>query len=275
MNLNKDSQAIIINIVRDAARDIIMPHFRHLDADQIARKSTQLDLVTVADQACERYIAEKVADEFPDWSIVGEEAVADTPERLKDIATAETCMIIDPIDGTWNFANGLSDFGVIIAVVVKGVTVFGLLYDPVHDDYVYANKGEGAFLVRPDSEPVSLSVTPELEIEKMLGILSFYSYAPEVNRQLAVKSTAFARTHSLPSCHAYRQLAIDHFNFGLFLKMNPWDHAAGVMILEEAGGYCRLLNGSEYSPTMPNGKLLIAQSKEQWEKLAEWFEVEP
>ncbi|TDO98947.1 inositol monophosphatase family protein [Marinomonas balearica] len=275
MNLNQDSQSIILNVIRDAARDIIMPHFRHLDADQIASKSSQLDLVTVADQACERYITEKIAEKFPNWTIVGEEAVAESPELLKNIETADTCMIIDPIDGTWNFANGLSDFGVIIAVVVKGVTVFGLLYDPVHDDYVYANKGEGAFLVRPNSDPIKLSIEPELDLKKMLGILSFYSYGPEMNRHLAVKSTAFARIHSLPSCHAYRQLAIGHFNFGLYLKMNPWDHAAGVLILQEAGGYCQLLNGSDYSATMENGKLLVAQSEEQWHKLADWFEIEP
>lgn len=272
MNLSKESQTTIVNIVRLAAKKVILPNFRNLDASQVQEKTSLLDLVTIADQACERFISTHITQSFPNWAIVGEEAVAQDPDLINTIGESDICLIIDPIDGTWNYAHGLSDFGVIIAVVVKGETRFGLLYDPVHDDWIYANKGEGAYFARPDTSPVPLSIHPEMDFERMIGILSFSYPTLEEKKTIALKATAFAKINNLPSCPAYRQLALGHFHFSLRQSLNAWDHAAGVLIHKEAGGYCRLLDGSEYSPTKNKGKLLVAQSKEQWEKLAQWFE---
>ncbi|GAA0231636.1 inositol monophosphatase family protein [Marinomonas primoryensis] len=282
MNLDKLSQDRLIDIVRRAGQEIVMPSFRQLNAADVEIKSSLTDLVTVADKASEAFITAEIQQAFPDWEIVGEEAVAEDPSTTDKIATADTCVIIDPIDGTWNYAHGLSDFGIILAVVVKGVTRFGLLYDPVNDDWIYANLGEGAFFQRtamneksnnqvPNQTPLALQITAEPELDKLTGIMSVNAYTGQKKQDFALKASRFVRINNLPSCPAYRQIAQGHFNFSLTYKMLPWDHAAGVLVHTEAGGVCRTLEGKEYSPAMLDGEMLAAQSEQQWQELAEYF----
>ncbi|MBR7889828.1 inositol monophosphatase [Marinomonas sp. A79] len=286
MNLNKTSQDILIDIVRQAGQEIVMPYFRQLDSAQVETKSSLTDLVTVADKASEAFITQAILRAFPDWEVVGEEAVAETPSTTDSIATADTCVIIDPIDGTWNYAHGLSDFGIILAVVRKGVTQFGVLYDPVNDDWVYANKGEGSFFQRttmkergtgqrPSQAPLTLTMPAQIdtELSSLKGIMSVNSYKGSRRQHFALQATHFLRVNNLPSCPAYRQIALGHFNFSLTYKMLPWDHAAGVLIYKETGGVCRLLDGSEYAPYKLEGEMLAAQSEAQWQALAQHFRV--
>ncbi|WP_394178582.1 inositol monophosphatase family protein [Marinomonas posidonica] len=282
MNLDQKTQDTLINILRRTGQEIVMPHFRQLDSQDIKEKTSRSDLVTIADQASEDFITHEIQRCFPDWAIVGEEAVAEDPTTTDKIATADTCVIIDPIDGTWNFAHGLSDFGIILAVVVKGITRFGVLYDPVNDDWIYANKGQGAYYqattqaergsyTAPETAPVALHIQADTPLEQHAGIMSIHSYVGDRKKDFAIKATRFARINNLPSCPAYRQMALGHFQFSLTYKMMPWDHAAGVLIFTETGGVCRLLSGEEYSPSMLDGEMLAAQSEEQWQELAEWF----
>ena len=284
MNLDKQIQDTLIGIVRKAGQEIVMPSFRQLSATDVETKSSLTDLVTIADKASEAFITKEIQNAFPDWDIVGEEAVAEDPTTTDKIATADTCVIIDPIDGTWNYAHGLSEFGMILAVVVKGVTRFGLLYDPVNDDWVYANLGEGAFFQRtamdekgkhqtPAQAPLALRLndTTETDLDKLFGIMSVNSYTGQKKQDFALKASRFVRINNLPSCPAYRQIAQGHFHFSLTYKMLPWDHAAGVLIHTEAGGICRTLDGQEYLPTMLEGEMLAAQSEAQWQALAEYF----
>lgn len=284
MNLEQNSQYQLIDIVRRAGQQVVMPNFRQLNHGDVTVKTSLSDLVTIADQASEDFISAEIRKHFPDWAIVGEEAVAADPSTTDLISSAQTCVIIDPIDGTWNFAHGIADFGIIIAVVVEGRTRFGLLYDPVNDDWVYANQGEGAFYQRTlmhekahtgitdlAQAPLPLHIRAEEDLSKLAGIMSIHSYTGDKKQDFALKATKFARINNLPSCPAYRQLAQGHFHFSLTYKMMPWDHAAGALIYTEAGGICRTLQGEEYSPNMPDGEMLTAQSEQQWQALAEHF----
>ena len=282
MNLDQTTQDTLINILRRTGQEIVMPHFRQLDAEQIQQKTSRSDLVTIADQASEDFISQEIRRCFPDWAIVGEEAVAADPSVTEQIASAETCVIIDPIDGTWNFAHGLSDFGIILAVVVQGVTRFGVLYDPVNDDWIYANLGGGAYYQATDQDErgtyfapkktaIKLQISAGMPLEQQAGIMSIHSYQGERKKDYAVKATRFARINNLPSCPAYRQMALGHFQFTLTYKMMPWDHAAGVLIFTEAGGVCRLFSGEEYRPSMLDGEMLAAQSEADWQALVAHF----
>jgi len=282
MNLDHATQNKLIEIVRRAGQEIVMPSFRQLNTDDIKEKSSFSDLVTIADKASEAFITKEILKYFPDWEVVGEEAVAEDPSTTDKIGSADTCVIIDPIDGTWNYAHGISEFGIILAVIVKGITRFGLLYDPVNDDWVYANLGKGTYFQRstlaergtmkiPEQSPLALKITPEPELEKLAGIMSVHSYIGDRKKEFAIKATRFARINNLPSCPAYRQLTQGHFHFSLTYKMMPWDHAAGVLIYTEIGGVCRLLNGDEYQPSILDGELLVAQSESQWQALAQHF----
>src|SRR5690606_4777755 len=140
-------------ILREAAKREILPRFRHLDAGMVRQKSEAIDLVTEADEEAERFIRAEVAKLMPGALFVGEEAVAADPPLLDALDEAELAVVVDPVDGTANFAAGLPLFAVMASVVRKGETVAGIIYDPMGDDFVLAEKGSGAFTRYPDGRP--------------------------------------------------------------------------------------------------------------------------
>ncbi|REC95013.1 inositol monophosphatase family protein [Kushneria indalinina] len=273
MTLDQAAAQTLIDIVRHAARTEIVPRFRMLDPDAIDTKSGPDDLVTIADKSAEKVIARGVSEAFPEATIVGEEAVAEDETLLNTIAGAEMAVIIDPIDGTWNFARNLNQFGVILAVVSRGETVFGLLYDPLVDDWVMARKGEGAWYGRPDGTQRRLQVSDTSKLANMVGSTSLRLFPKETQYDLAGLFPDFARMMAFGcACHEYRTMAFGFVDFMLTAKLMPWDHAAGIMILQEAGGYAALLDGTPYNPTIHQGLMIAANSRDSWESLREKFD---
>jgi len=273
MRLTEAQQNALIDVLRHSAREAILPYFRKLDTGQIAAKTGPDDLVTVADHATEALIAEAARRILPGAPVVGEEAVAADPSLLDHVGDAEQCLIVDPVDGTWNFAHGLTVFGVILAVVERGETVFGLLYDPIVDDWILTRKGGGTWFCRPRRPPVRLEVGHDPgSLSESFGFVEMYLYPQAERPVLAETLTRFRRTGSLRcSCHEYRTLAHGFADFSLNGRLNVWDHAAGVLAVQEAGGVARLLDGREYSPAMREGRLLLAKTERLWSALAETF----
>src|SRR5690606_38572061 len=122
----------------------IMPRFRRLDDGTIKTKSGAFDLVTEADFGAERVITAAIKAHRPDYLVIGEEAVAANPKLLETSLEDRIVIYVDPVDGTANFAGGLPLFAVMAAVVENGETVAGVIYDPVGDDVVMAERGCGA-----------------------------------------------------------------------------------------------------------------------------------
>ena len=273
MILDKAQQTALIDLVRKAAREEIMPRFRRLADDAIRSKSAPDDLVTDADVASEEMITKGAREILPDALVVGEEAVAQDPTLSSGIADAELAVIIDPIDGTWNFANGLTTFGVILAVTHRGQTIFGLLYDPVMDDWIMATSGQGAWFCRPDDAPQTLSVSTPKPMEQASGLLPLFYFPQAQRQQLASQLTSFRRITSLGcSCHEYRLMAQGKVDFIVNGGMNPWDHAAGVLIVQEAGGAACLFDGSPYSAAVNQGPFLVANNADSLATLRQRFE---
>src|SRR5205823_882729 len=102
-------------LLRDAARAEIMPRFRNVTEGAVRMKTGPLDLVTEADEAAELRITAGLRREFPGCVVVGEEAASANPALLQDLAGAELAFVVDPVDGTANFAAGLALFGVMAA----------------------------------------------------------------------------------------------------------------------------------------------------------------
>ncbi|CTQ48308.1 inositol monophosphatase family protein [Jannaschia donghaensis] len=271
MPLTQDQTDAIIAAVRDVAAAEILPRFRNLGADQIDAKGTFDDLVTVADTAAEIALTARIHAILPGDTVVGEEAVSMDRSLLDKVGQGRVT-IIDPIDGTWNFAHGIANYGVIVAVIEDGVTVFGLLYDPSFDDWIVARRGQGAQYhkggtVRP------LTTDPEdAAFDRLRGNTGGYLYPADAQPALAATIPLFRRANSMgASLHEYRMLALGGSDFCLNGMLNVWDHAAGVLILSEAGGVSRLLDGTAYHPTMTNGRLLNARNDRLWDRLAETF----
>lgn len=258
----------LANILRDAARAEALPRFRRLDASMVHVKTEAIDLVTEADVATENVIKARIAEWMPNALFVGEESVAADPALLTALATADLAVVVDPIDGTANYAAGVPLFATMAAVVSKGETIAGIIYDPMGDDWFIAEKGAGAFLRRPDGEAVKLRVADALPLDEMVGCASV-SYIPQAVRAMVLANLAKVRVVSNFRCagHEYRTFASGHAQFGCWNKLMPWDHLAGTLISQEAGAYVARLDGQPYLPSHVDGGLLAAPDKASWELL--------
>ena len=250
--------AELIKAVQEVSRRIILPRFRNLDAADIASKSAADDLVTIADREAEVALSEAASRILPGAAIVGEEAVSADPSHLDKIAGAERCVIIDPIDGTANFVAGLATFGVILAVVEQGRTVFGLLYDPVVEDWVAARAGEGAWFGRDGAENRTLTCRT-VPAEAATGFVGPRLYPVASRGALFDAYQGFGLVRGLGcSCHDYRTIAFGKADFVSSPMMNPWDHAAGVLVVQEAGGAARVAGHEAYAPHMTKGPIAVS-----------------
>ena len=143
----------LADVLRAAAKAEILPRFRRLEPGTVKTKSNPTDLVTEADTEAEHFIKREVARRWPGTLVVGEESVAADPALLDKLAGADVAITVDPVDGTANFAAGLPLFAVMASIVVRGETVAGIIYDPMGDDWVMAERGGGAWLRRPAESP--------------------------------------------------------------------------------------------------------------------------
>lgn len=262
----------LVEAVRDAAAQEIMPRFRQLAAEDVHTKSGPRDLVTAADCAAETRIGHAVARILPDAVMVGEEAIAKRPELEAAIGSAERCVVVDPVDGTSNFVAGLTLFGVILAVVERGKTVYGLLYDPVIDDWVEAVSGGGAYHFTPDGSERKLAVRAPRPLDQSRGFLRLQELGRTERDALMTDAGHSFEVRDLAcSCHEYRTLVFGQADFLAARTPRPWDHAAGILALQEAGGWARLGNGLDYMPNTSAEVLYAATCGDLGEKIERFF----
>lgn len=255
-------------ILRDAARAEILPRFRRLDPGTIHTKTSATDLVTEADTEAERRIKVEIAKRWPDAVVVGEESVAADPALLHRVAGSDLAITVDPVDGTANFAAGLPLFAVMASVVAKGEVVAGIIYDPMGDDWMLAEKGGGAWLRRPDGAAERLKVAAAVPLSQTVAHVSISFLDPKSKVQVLgnLAKLAISANYRVAG-HDYRTMASGHCHAVLFNKLMPWDHLPGTLICAEAGAYVRKFDGSEYRPGDLSGGLLLACDKEQWSLL--------
>jgi fructose-1,6-bisphosphatase/inositol monophosphatase family enzyme len=269
---SKAQRAAVFNLIARAARAEILPRFGRLDADQIGTKAGPNDFVTEADLAAEAMIQRGLQIAFPHAEIIGEELAETDPEFRKALKGAELGFVIDPIDGTWNFANGMALFGTMLAVTRFGRAVFGAIYDPIAQEFFWTQTNGAALRQGKSRTPQPLATRKKQNLRDMTGFIEFSSMTAEHHTAAAQACTALAYTSSLRcSAHHYRLLAQGAVDFFLASKLNPWDHLAGVLICQQAGGYAAMLDGSAYDSSTKTGYLLSAGSKESWDQLAAHF----
>lgn len=216
----------LANIVRRAARSEILPRFRNLTEGQISAKSGPEDLVTEADTAAEAMIARGILRIFPNAVVIGEESAAADPKLRARAAEAELAFIIDPVDGTWNFAKGVPLFGVILAATRFGKPIFGLIYDPLTDDWIWGSEDGPALQSEVGRTPRTLSTSKTTDIAQMTGVVHLSLMPKDVQQKFAPLIPDFARITGLRcSAHEYRLMAQGAFDFTLSSMLNPWDHA--------------------------------------------------
>lgn len=266
--LTPAQQTMLVNLVRRAALAEILPRFRGIRPSAATQKSGPHDLVTEADHAAEAMLARGLQQMFPHALIVGEEAVSNKPDLRNAIADAELAFVIDPLDGTWNFVHGLSLFGVIVAVTRFGRPVLGLLYDPVADDWLLADESGPALQRAATGGARTVTVSGDRTLAQMQGYMHYHLMSQADQDRLAPLMPAIGRCLALRcSCHEYRLLAQGAVDFVISDVLNPWDHAAGVLICQQAGGVARMLTGAAYTTALTQGVLLCASTEHNWRQL--------
>ncbi len=213
-------------------------------------KKSPANLVTEADIQTELTIIDHIKNHFPDHSFLGE-------ETAKGGLDEEHLWVIDPIDGTNNFAHGIPHVGISIAYCHRGEPLVGVVYQPFSDELYSAIKGHGAFL----NETKKLHVSSASSIKEAMIVTGFYyDYGPDIAQGLKTIELLIKN-----ECHGIRRfgaasldlcyIAAGRCDAYYELRLNAWDFAAGALIVREAGGLVLNLEGEPL--TLHDTKLVV------------------
>lgn len=254
----------VTRIIRETAEAEILPRFRRLKASDIREKTGPRDLVTAADLAAEALLSRRLTELLPGSCVVGEEGAAADPAVMDRLTGPDPVWVIDPVDGTLNFAEGREAFAVIVALVRDGAAVAGWIHEPITGETVLAERGEGAW-----QGAVRLEVAAPAPIGDMTAALyigpkrapALHARIKDIGRSLGPRSAT--------SCAGaeYLGLARGKIHYAIFTRLLPWDHAAGCLIHAEAGGYATNFAGQPYRPAGLDGPLLLAPDADTWRDL--------
>ncbi len=258
------------DILAEASRVEIMPRFRQLGDGMIRSKTGPLDLVTDADEAAERLITSRLRAAFPGCVVIGEEAASADASVLDGLMQADLAFVVDPVDGTSNFANGLSLFACMAAVFVRGEVVGSAIFDPVGRDCAMALRGEGAWMQREDGTRRDLRVAPAVPLAEMNGGVGWRFLPKEQSARVAANLPKVAGSFMYRCAgQEYRLLAGGGCHYLFFGRLYPWDHAPGWLLHREAGGYCRQFDGSQYRADNIYGGLICTPDEASYLALRE------
>lgn len=253
----------VATLMRRVAADVVMPRYRNLAQHEVIEKAVD-ELVTIADREAELYLSEGVARIIPEAGIVGEEAVSADPSLLGDLGNGLK-WLIDPIDGTGNFASGKPPFGLMIALIDNGIVQASWMLDPLTDRLCCAALGGGATI---NGEPVT--ARPTGAPLPVAGISLLFA-DPEARVRLKESAEGRLEMADIPRCAAeqYPRIVLGVNDLAVFERTLPWDHAPGALFVNEAGGKVARPDGSPYVIGADPGRgLLAACSPAMWERAA-------
>jgi fructose-1,6-bisphosphatase/inositol monophosphatase family enzyme len=235
--------------VRKAAAAEIMPRFRQLAAHEVDQKSGPHDLVTDADRGAELYLTEALGALLPGSVVVGEEAVHANPLTYEALRGDAPVWIVDPVDGTRQFVRGEEGFCTLVALARHGVVYASWTYAAARDQFATAVRGQGAFLdgerlfAGPPSPGRDLTVatshpdfTTDEQKHALLGLWAD-GVAPRPCGSAGLEYLAVARGELDATAFSWEA---------------AWDHAAGLLLVEEAGGAHLTLTGEPFRITGGN-----------------------
>lgn len=250
-------------LIREIAAEEMMPRFATLSPEEIAEKKPG-DFVTAVDLASERRFTRALPDLLPGSLVLGEEAVSENPAQLRMLSGDDPVWVVDPLDGTANFAAGLPIFAVIVALVCQGRTEKGWIHDPATGRMAVASRGEGAWMADR-----RLRVRRPESLRRMNGSI----YGRKYRGSAAYREVWGAGRGRLGQVFNARCVGQEYLarlqgrmHFGLYTRLNPWDHAAGCLMHQEAGGYLARLDGEPYTPAEQLPGVLVTPDRELWEE---------
>ncbi|WP_256177156.1 inositol monophosphatase family protein [Kitasatospora aureofaciens] len=253
----------VAEILAEAAAEVVEPRFRALATGEVLEKAPG-EVVTIADREAEAIIERRLRELLP-IPVVGEEAVAADPSLARALHSEPAVWLVDPVDGTSNFVAGRPEYAVMCSLVRTGQTVASWIWQPATATAYRAELGAGAW-----RDDVRLTRAPApADAGKLTGILKSRFLDPDHRRRLEANSSAFGEVSPGRSAAGieYPDVVEGRFDFILYWRTLPWDHAPGSLLLTEAGGVAARLDGRPYRPEAPGGEdgLLVAADPATWE----------
>ncbi|MEJ2059705.1 MAG: inositol monophosphatase family protein [Gammaproteobacteria bacterium] len=240
----------LVPIIREAAREHILPRFMRVGHDVKADGS----LLTEADLATQAALEETLKAHWPDIAFLGEEMEAAQQARLLEAGGPLWCL--DPLDGTSNFAAGLPLFAVSLALIEAGAPTVAVTYDPLRDECFTATADGPAAL---NGKP--LQATPRrAELSRCTALVDFKRLPKALTGRLAAEPP-YSSQRNFGSCALeWCWIAAGRGHLYLHGGMKLWDHAAGTLILNRAGGSCCTLDGEPvFKPTLAPRSVIAAR----------------
>jgi myo-inositol-1(or 4)-monophosphatase len=207
--------------------------------DLLIEKKGEIDLVTDADRESEQIIKDIILNKYPDHRILAEESG-------KSVRESDYFWLVDPLDGTTNYSHGFPIYCVSIALLEKGEIIAGCIYNPVLDEIFKAEKGKGAFL-----NGRSIGISKTVELGDSLLATGFPYDIRQSNDDNIREFTAFAKSARAVRRAGSAALDLAYVACGRFdgfweFKLAPWDLAAGILMVTEAGGEVTAFDGGRY-----------------------------
>jgi fructose-1,6-bisphosphatase/inositol monophosphatase family enzyme len=249
--------------MREVAEKHILPRFKKLAEADIKSKSHPNDLVTIADVESEHALTRMLPALLPRSCVVGEEAVAADDKVMDLLGGSDPVWVVDPIDGTSNFIKGSATFAVMIALVQRGETIMGWIHDPIVNSTLWAEKGAGAWLSKGQNTTAVKIPSPPESLKQMTAGIYSREFAPLTGMVRRV-------TRLNAAAHDYWSLTDGRAQIVGFGRLRPWDHAAGLLIHSEAGGYNGMISGRPYAPAEPDQTgVVAAPNREIWQAVVD------
>ncbi len=256
---------LVSRIMAEVAAREIMPRFRRLGKGDWREKSPG-DIVTVADERAEAALAPRLIQLLSGSVLVGEEGAARDPSLLSRLAEGAPAWIVDPIDGTANYAAGNPDFCVMIALAKGDALLASWIHVPVTGLTAVAVAGKGARF--NDRRIACLATRSSSEIAGIIAVGQ--RGGPDlVGRAQALRRESRQIKSSRCAGLDYLRLARGELDFTLFSGVMPWDHAPGVVLLQELGGTAGYVPNQEYRPSaaMKASGVLAARDTQTWQQV--------
>lgn len=252
----------VIRVVREVAQSEVMPRFLNVG------KSRKEDgsLFTEADLASQRALMHHLPMILP-HPVLGEEMTPDEQQRLWDEHQAGL-WVVDPIDGTTNFINGLPYFAISVALMVNGRSELGVIYNPVSDEMFYARRGHGAFV---NGTRLPLKKIPNSMSDAVAGVEIKYLRSGRLASRLLSVAPCASQRNMGASTLDWCFLASGRYDLYLHGGQKLWDYAAGVVVLEEAGGSVASIGRDDYwGDTVWSRSALAALDPALFEQWRRW-----
>ncbi|WP_245881358.1 inositol monophosphatase family protein [Thalassospira marina] len=257
----------VTTIIREVAAEEIAPRFGQLDAGDIDIKTHAQDLVTIADTEAERILTQRLTALLPGSVALGEEAAHhDAGLQGRVFADNAPIWIIDPVDGTKNFAHQRQPFRSMLALYRDGVTIAAWIVDPITGDVTVAEKGSGTF-------HNGKQVTVRSDVTSAASARGFLiSYARDRLVKAHGHHNFFEKLSHYSCCGAeYEDIAQGNYDFCAYRTLKPWDHAPGTLLVSEAGGIARYISIDgvfrDYQANGDGPALICASSAELWDEV--------